>query len=292
MFREKRILIVGVTSLVLLAGLFVVFNGQGQSNGQTPATTNEVPFGQAAKQIDDDAAPVVDLDNPSPTDRIDKNARKLKNARHDKSGPIKIDSYPNAREVRSDPEWRAGFSDLPADKSDVVVEATVGDSKAFLSEDRTGIYSEFTIVVSRILKVASGLTINPADRIVTERFGGKVRYPSGQVVRWFVPRQGVPIVGKTYLFFLAKADQDSYTLLTAYEIQGNRIFALDGSRTQSGRQGASIFDRHNGQDFENFMQEVERAINKFYSGGSNPLSTLPSPRICFSLSLSEWDSVL
>jgi hypothetical protein len=269
MFKQKRLMLVGAVC-VALAGLFVVFNGQGQANQLGSTATDQVPFGQAAKQIDDAATPIVDLDNPGGVDRIDKNARKLKNARYDKYGPVKIDSYPNAGEVRSDPERRAGFSDLPAEKSDVIVEAVVGDSKAFLSEDKTGIYSEFTILVSKILKVATGLSMNVGDKIVAERFGGKVRYPSGQVVRWRTSSEGVPIVGRKYLFFLANADQDSYRLLTAYEIQGNRIFSLDGSRSEPRGQGNSIFDKHNGEALDIFMGEVERVINNSHGGGTKP----------------------
>src|SRR5258708_6960703 len=139
--RQKRLMLGGAVSIALLVSLSIVFNGRGQTGGpnqQGASITSQATSGMRAKELDDAAAPVVDLENPSPFDRIDKNARKLKNARHDKSGPIKIDSYPDAGEVRSDPEPRAGFSDLPAGKSDIIVEAVVGDSKAFLSEDKTG----------------------------------------------------------------------------------------------------------------------------------------------------------
>lgn len=184
MLNEKRPLLVAVVSIVFPVSLSIVLKGRGQTELKQPSAglLSQTQSDQNAKQLDDAATPIVDLANPNTADRIDKNARKLKNARHDKSGPVKIDSYANGGEVRSDPEYRAGFSDLPADKSDIIVEAVVGDSKAFLSDDRTGIYSEFTIIVSKILKVASGFSINLGDKIVTERFGGKVRFPTGEVV--------------------------------------------------------------------------------------------------------------
>lgn len=150
---------------------------------------------------------------------------------------------------------------MPGDRSDVIVEAIVGDSKAFLSEDKTGVYSEFTIIVSKVVKVATGFSVNISDTIIAERFGGKVRYPSGKVIRCRIAGQGVPIIGKRYLFFLTKADQDSYTLLTAYEIQRNKVFALDGSRTYSRGKGGSIFDKHNGRELDSFMEEVERTLS-------------------------------
>lgn len=270
MLKGKRIIIVSIASAALLVGLFVVLIGQGQPNRQNPNPPDQVPFGQAAKQLDDAAAPVVDLNNVSEVDRVDKKARKLKNARHDNSGSDKTHPYPNVSEVLGEPERPSGYSDLPIDKSDVIVEAVVADSRAFLSNDNTGIYSEFTIVVSKPLKLSTGFTINVGDRIVAERAGGKVRYPSGQVIRWRIAREGVPIIGKKYLFFLAKADQDSYKLLTAYEINGSKIFALDGTRTELGKQGGSIFDKHNNKDLSAFMEEVNKALKNSNDRSNKP----------------------
>jgi hypothetical protein len=272
MLKEKRLLLIGVISVVLLVGLSIVFNGKGQATQQRENETDQVPFGQKAKELDDAATPIVDFDNPSAADRIDKNARKLKSVRYDKYGAVPSNPHPHAGEVRVEPEWRSSQapSDLPADKSDLIVEAIVAESHAFLSEDKTGVYSEFTIIVSKVLKVSSGIPVNLGDTIVAERFGGKVRYPSGQVIRCRIEGQGVPMVGKAYFFFLSKVDQDSYKLATAYEIQGNKVFALDGSRTSSRGQGGSIFDKHNGEDRDSFMGKVETALNNSHSGGTKP----------------------
>src|SRR5437899_804774 len=267
MFESKRLILVGVMGAALLTVLFMVLSGRGQANQKRGSAVEQVPFGQSAKQIDDAAVPVVDFENPSIVDRIDKNARKQKNARYD-HGVLPGNPLPNIGEIIGEPERRAGYSDLPANKSDVIVEAVVGDSKAFLSEDKTGVYSEFTILVSKVLKAAPGFVVNPGDTIAAERFGGKVRYPSGKVIRCRIEGEGVPIVGKRYIFFLAKADQDSYTLLTAYEMHGNKIFAVDAWRTNAGGQGASLFDKHTGEEFESFMEELERAMKNSHTGGS------------------------
>ena len=88
-----------------------------------------------------------------------------------------------------------GLSDLPADKSDAVIEGQITSAKAFLSEDKTGVYSEFTIRVSRVLKVSPDLSVSPDDAIVAERFVGRVRYPSGKVIRYSIEGQGSPLKG-------------------------------------------------------------------------------------------------
>ncbi|HKP38026.1 MAG TPA: hypothetical protein VJT71_14310 [Pyrinomonadaceae bacterium] len=264
---SKNRLLLGIVAGTLLVSLLIVFSGKSQSNRQTPAP-DQVPFGQAAKQIDDAATPIVDFDQPSADHSFENGSRTRKNARYDKSGAVRSQPHSNAGEVVVEPEWRSGQgpSDFPADKSAVVVEAIVADSKAFLSNDKTGVYSEFTIVASRILRVAPGLSFNLGDAIVIERFGAKIRYASGQVIRIRIAGQGTPIVGKTYLFFLSKIDQDSYGLLTAYQIHDGKVFALDGSRTNFGGQGSSVFDKHNGEDLAGFREKVERALKNSQGG--------------------------
>lgn len=271
MSNKMRLFIGGLAALTV-ASLFVALNGKGQTNRQAKPTPYPVPFGQAAKELDDAATPIADFDNPPITDRIKKNERKTKNARYDKWGAVRNQPHPNAGEVIVEPEWRSGQApaDLPADRSVLIVEAIVADSKAFLSTDKTGVYSEFTISVSRILKVAPRLSVNVGDLVVIERFGGKVRYASGQVIRIRIDGQGVPIVNNKYLFFLSKNDQDSYRLLTAYEIKGNQVFALDGSRTNFRGKGDSVFDKHNGEDLETFREKVERVINASRGEGRLP----------------------
>lgn len=257
---NKLRLFIGSLTGIALASFLVAFSGQGQTNQRKP-TSNQIPFGQTVKQTDDAATPIVDYDSPDGVDRIDKTKRKLKNARYDR-GVLPKDPSPNIGDIRSEPERSASFSDLPAGTSDVVAEAIVGSSRAFLSDDKTGVYSEFTMVVAKVFKQVEGFSVNPGDTIIAERFGGKVRYPSGKVIRYRIEGEGMPVVGKRYIFFLAKADQDSYNLLTAYEIQGNKIFALDGSRNNARGQGNSIFDKHNGKDLDNFLREVGITLNK------------------------------
>jgi hypothetical protein len=264
MIKKNRIFIITVISAALCIGSLVALAGRSQDNKQNP---RKVDDSSLAKQIDDEATPIVDLQNPETSDRVDKNNRRIKNARHDNSGPDKSRPLPSAGDVVGYPEWRAGYSDLPVASSDLIVEAVVSESHAFLSNDKTGIYSEFTLLVSKSAKLTTGLGVNVNDRIVGERFGGKIKYPSGQITRWRIGRQGIPIVAKRYIFFLAKVDQDTYKILTAYEVQGDTVSPLDGSRIEpGGRQGASIFDKHNGEKLDSFMAEVDMAIKNAKEG--------------------------
>jgi len=268
MIKKNRILIITVISAALFIGSLVALAGRSQDKKQNP---RKVDDSSLAKQIDDEATPIVDLQNPDTSDRVDKNTRRIKNARHDNWGTDKARPIPNVNGVVGEPERRAGFSDIPVATSDLIVEAVVSESHAFLSNDKTGIYSEFTLLISKPAKLTKGLGVNLNDRIVGERFGGKIKYPSGQITRWRTAEEGIPIIGKRYVFFLAKADQDTYKILTAYEIQGDTVSPLDGSRTEpGGRQGASIFDKHSGENLDSFMAEVDMAINNTTQGSRRP----------------------
>ena len=268
MIKKNRIFIITVISAALFIGSLVALAGRSQDNKQN---RRKVDDSSLAKQIDDEATPIVDLQNPDTSDRVDKNNRRIKNARHDNSGPDKSRPLPSAGDVVGYPEWRAGFSDLPVASSDLIVEAVVSESHAFLSNDKTGVYSEFTLLVAKSPTFTTGLGVNVNDRVVGERYGGKIKYPSGLSNRWRNARQGIPIIGKRYLFFLAKVDQDTYKILTAYEIKGDTVSPLDGSRTEPGeRLGASIFDKHNGENLDSFMAEVSQAITNLKEGAGKP----------------------
>jgi hypothetical protein len=266
--RKKNALLLFVAFAVTVMTAMSALHGRTQ-NSMASTKQEKTPSKPTAKELDDAARPIVDFDNPGGVEPSEKSSRKLKNARHNKEAFVLSDPQ-RVGEVIREPEWQAGLSDLPADKSDVVIEGQVTDVKAFLSNDKTGVYSEFTISVSRVLKVSSDLSVNLGDIIVAERFGGKVRYPSGQVILYRIGGQGAPVNGKRYLFFLAKADEGNYKLLTAYEIQGQKVFALDGSRINFRGKGNWKFDKHNGEDLDSFMGEVERAANNSQGGGKQP----------------------
>jgi hypothetical protein len=207
------------------------------------------------KERDDAATPVVDLSSYATSVSTD---RLLKNSRYDNEGMVKSEIDPRAAYVEREPP--GDISDIPTDKSDLIVEGTVTDSAAFLSNDKGAVYSEVTVQVSDVLKETPGLSVKNGDSIVTERFGGRVKYPNGQIVRYGFVGQGSPAKGKNYLFFLSRAEQGNYNILTAYELQGNKVQALDGSRINYRQMGAWVFDKHNDEDYQAFRKATEQAV--------------------------------
>jgi hypothetical protein len=225
-------------------------------------TGNEVKLQSTAKELDDAATPVVDLISSCTvavgTDRL------LRNSQYDNQGIVKSEIDPSVAEIMWEPTEH--ISDIPAGESDLVVEGRVTDSAAFLSNDKGAVYSEVTVQVREILKEPPDRSVKNGDSVVTERFGGRVKYPNGQIVRYRIVGQGSPEKGKTYLFFLSRADESNYRILTAYELQGNKVQALDGSRINNRRLGDWAFDKHNDEDYQGFRKTVEQAVKNPHTG--------------------------
>jgi hypothetical protein len=141
---------------------------------------------------------------------------------------------------------------LPVAQSDVILIADVLDSEAHLSNDKTGVYSEFNARVSEVFKGGVS-SLAPTNLVIISRRGGKVRYPSGHVERYEIMHQFMPAIGKRYLFFLkAIPDSDDYEIMTGYEVGLERVQPLDTGQ----------FDSFRGKDVVEFLNTVRNAIAK------------------------------
>ncbi len=243
------------------ASALVKFVGKDQNQPKGIEASKNDLKGRAAKQLDDEMTPLVEYDEHSDTPNTPAN-RKFRNSRHDKDRWVMKDLDARVSEVVDESEWAMGLSDIPVDKSNLIVEGVVIGASAFLSNDQTGVYSEFSAQVTGVLKNSTGETINLSDTVVMERTGGKVKYKSGRVIRYRLQGQGSPIQGQVYLFFLSKMGQGAYHLLTAYQIQNEKVFALDGSRINERGQGDWVFDKHNNEDWADFKRKLEEALKK------------------------------
>jgi hypothetical protein len=242
--KTKTLLILSLVLVAISIGTIATINTQTQ--------TNQSQGNSATKEIDDAATPIVDFFGASVNTE---QSRINKNAQYDNSRFVVSEPSPNTGEfIRS--EGERSISDIPIEKSTVILEGQVNDSKAFLSNDKSGVYSEFTIVVSKILKNNSDDSLKSNEIIIGERFGGRVRYPSGKIIRYKISEQGSPSVNSKYLFFLSKTQSDGYKILTAYELKNEKVFALDGARTFPRSGEKTIFNKHDGQDYENFISEI------------------------------------
>ena len=218
-------------------------------------------------QHDRTTYPVADYGSPEPSD----SKRKARKKRHN----IRLKPYDNV-DVRqlmltesSQSSWGGPPSHapaepaLPAGHSDVVLVGEVVDAKAFLSEDKTNVYSEFTLVVGEVLKNSTTIELAPGASVITTRPGGAVRFPSGKVIQRGSGGKPFPLAQRKYVFFLKydAAGQD-FPLMTAYELREGRVIPLDGLDID-GRllEPYAAYQEYKGTDEATFINKVREAIS-------------------------------
>lgn len=169
--------------------------------------------------------PTVEYSASEPASLGEENIRGARSGRHDKS-PMNVKELPpNVDQLPIISHFWWGLSSIPTEQSDAVIVGEVVGAQAYLSNDKTGVYSEFTVRVEQTLKAPSG---GISTSIVAERPGGAVRFPSGRIVRYEIHNQGMPKVGSRYLLFLKYNTQgDDFCVLTGYALKNGRVVPLD-----------------------------------------------------------------
>lgn len=232
-------------SLLLLAtALIAISTGLAIRQSQS----NVVSASPAQEQADGSEAPVLDVNAPDSTDPKKKEKAKKYNRKVSAVDPLLVQTV----EVY---HWPKDFPPLPSDQSKLVVIGEVTEAKAYLSADKTGVYSEFTIRIEQVLKNSSGLTLEENSSIVAERMGGRVKYPSGHISRYFVAGQRMPREKRRYVLFLTTedGDEDLY-ILTGYELRAGRVYPLDSATTVN-------FDAYNGAGESTYINELRASIS-------------------------------
>jgi hypothetical protein len=150
--------------------------------------------------------------------------------------------------------------------SDVIVIGTVREAKAYLSTDRTDIYSDVSLSIEEILKAAPqyGLRIN--GTVSADRRGGGVRFPSGKIVRGGYWARAIPASGRRYLLFLKDTGDAGFSIVTGYELTGKGVIPLDGIE----RSGFSVFENYDklrNSSEASLLEAARKAISENGSGG-------------------------
>jgi len=224
-----------------LATLFVVQRLSAQE--QTASTTSLTK--RPKKNIDITKFPIADYSNTGPTDA----KRKERGKKRDNSKwAVHPDAVSDSNVVVDtvDPN----LPGLPVEKAAGVITGVVSDAKAYLSNDKSGVYSSFSVIIEDVLKnpgrLAAGQTIE------IEREGGRVRFPSGRLHLYVVAEQDMPQTGNRYVFFLAKTEEDSvFEVITGYEIRVDGIYSLDDlPQTRS----------YDGTSAATFLQELRKQL--------------------------------
>lgn len=205
------------------------------------------------KLIDESRFPIVDY---TAAEQMDERERVKKEAKEKKYGKYKETIGPGVTHAFLVHHWPEGFPGLPVTQSDAVVIGEVSDVKAHLTSDKTSVYSSFNVRLIEVLKSDNGSLSSPDASIITERPGGRVRYPSGHVSLFTLTGLGMPQTGRRYVLFLTREEQEeSYQILTGYELLEGRVSPLDGEKNSS-----LPFASYKGVDEAIFLNQLRGAI--------------------------------
>lgn len=192
--------------------------------------------------------PVADFNEDGPSETKKREAFKDKQKRHNGLGLVAQNPSANTGGGVFIPEGQFNFPALPVSQSAVIVVGQVLAADAHLSQDKSNVFSEFTVRVSNVLK--SDVSLAGTD-IVIERLGGYVKYPDGRKLLYRVGTGNMPRVGGRYLFFLKASPQLDLSILTAYELGPDGVTPLDPS---------AQFEEFRGTDEAAILAALEKAI--------------------------------
>lgn len=238
-------------TLVLFIGIAIV---------STTAVIMTTTQSQTRQHIDD--TPTVDFDTANRPSSQDP----LRTARGRKyKSQIPLDKMADQVNVFEIPGAHSSAEPaFPIEQSSSIILGTVTDSRAFVSNDKTAVYSEFDIRVNQSFKNRG---TSSESQIVAERVGGIVRFASGRVQRRGDSGRSLPQKGKQYILFL-KWDEagEDYLIITGYEVDGATIYPLDGFEKGT----APIFSnytRYRGARYDEFLADLKKELAKSSHGG-------------------------
>jgi hypothetical protein len=256
----RLIIVVCLSGMALSLTAWAIASTAQQENLTTQADrTTRAP-------ADLDHVPIVDLENSAPSaaeaDPQTRAARSVKGeryARHVKGFIVDRD-IPGGMSLTF--RYIEPLPAFPVRGSAIIALGEVVDARAYLSDDQTGVYSEFSIRIDEVFKNDPLQPGVPGSLVVAERFGGRVRFLSGRVIFYGYREQGMPQQGRRYVFFLNRADQQ-YSLLTAYELLAGRVYPLDGRNAPGGKGAFSVGDEYENTDANRFLAELQKVLIEY-----------------------------
>lgn len=196
--------------------------------------------------------PTALFNAPEPEDIKALSLRRARNSRYDNSSSISFDKLrPDTTEKFVYSHWWINLPGLPTFESDAVILGEVKDAKGYLSNDKTGAYTELGVNVIKIYKDDKRIS---AGSLVAERRGASVQLPDGRIIRYIVEGQGIPEAGKHYVLFLKYNYQgESYSILTGYTMNQGKVEPLDHAPVER-------FSAFKGMDEDLFIKALREAI--------------------------------
>lgn len=153
-------------TLVLGAAVLLVIGIGAQQRHRNDKYEEEI---KASRQKLDEQLPIVDYNEPKPTQAAEREKRLAKDRRHDRR---KHEIVEGMTETYTIYHWEADFPPLPVEQSTAVVIGKVSEARAHISENKSSVYSEFVVEVQKILKDDAGVGLT----VVAERDGAELGF--------------------------------------------------------------------------------------------------------------------
>ncbi|HEV7644412.1 MAG TPA: hypothetical protein VGO50_10755 [Pyrinomonadaceae bacterium] len=149
---------------------------------------------------------------------------------------------------------------FPVSQSGAILIGTVTDSQAFLSTDKSYVYSEFTVQVEDVLKNFSSAALAPNVTTTVERAGGIVRFASGKTLQLGNSGEGLPVKQSRYLLFLKWSESGKdFLTLTGYKLDG-KITPLDRLGKDTDINIFKNYRAYENNDETSFLKTVKTVI--------------------------------
>lgn len=261
-----------IVMLFMVAGTVLIVRSQIQGNKNQSQKQQDDKAERVRRQLEQNSDPIADLNFSISTVE---NGGDIRRKRNEKFRPKDLNGNPinssrSSFNENSIPVLLNGIRfnlpyqpAIPISKEISVVIGVVKKSDAYVSEDKTNVYSEFKFDVQDILKQSLDNQLSSNEEITLFRYGGKVRLPSGKTL--YRGQQGLylPETGKQYLLFL-KQDKEAnwFQIVTGYEVQNGLVKPLDGKYLDGGyiRQYRA-YQQYEGVDIANFLIIVKNEIS-------------------------------
>src|ERR1044072_2583016 len=105
------------------------------------------------KEPQENQMPIVNYTTSGQTETQAQSLRSSRSSRYEKRRPQPISELPEGiNDLPLNSHWGWGVTAIPSVRSDAIVIGKVIEAQAHLSNDKTGIYSEFTIEVTEVIK--------------------------------------------------------------------------------------------------------------------------------------------
>jgi hypothetical protein len=206
-----------LTLIVFFISVVLISTFAAHKSGDTLAYNLQQPAADADMPL----VEFVNADNPATIQKARKRRGSLRQDKSIAELPAGVEPLPLAAHL-----W-ARLPALPVAQSNAVVLGEITGRRAILTDDKLGIYSEFSIHLVRVFKDDQGV-LRGGGSVEASRLGGAVRFPSGRIQEYTVFSQGYPKQGRLYVLFLKRDEEGDFSILTGYDLSSPGVTPLDG----------------------------------------------------------------